>query len=166
MHDCCSGHSRQDDQYKPDKETGKHRGDQTRGTSGRGAEFLPDENAPQGGDHGRALAQAVGNGEAGATRGDDVERHANAPDESTQDAGKVRADAASEIIRVGDGRSYERLPHKECVDDEVAEEDADGKNKYGPIWTELSFFGARKIWIHRGGDKMVEKSHQHAAGNR
>ena len=54
-----------DDQRQADDEGDEHQRQQPRGAGRRAPEFLPDEHAPQRRDQRRALAQSVGDGEAG-----------------------------------------------------------------------------------------------------
>src|SRR5215472_2513996 len=158
--------SRHNNQRQADQKTGKHGANQRVRALGRAAKFLPDEDAPEGGDHRRALAESIGNRKARAARGDDVEGHANAPNQPAQDAGEVRPQTALEIVREGNRRADERLLHDEGAQNEIAQEDPHRKDENRRVWAKLSRLRQREVRIHRRGHETIEKAHGYAARQR
>ena len=129
------------------------------GTSG---EFLPNKDAPDGGDEGGALAEGVGDGGAGDTGGDDVEAESDHPNDAAEDTDEVELWCATEVVGVAEFAGA----HKDGVHDEVTGEDADAEDGEGDIGrehagldgvgVEIGRDAVEKLWIERTHDATSE----------
>src|SRR5262249_41563290 len=113
---------RHNNQRQPDQKARKHRANQTVRPLRRALELFPNKHAPKCRNHRRALPQAVGNRKTSAPSGDDVERHADSPNDAAENAREVRAQAALEIVAERNRRARKGLLHDEGAQNEIAEE--------------------------------------------
>src|SRR5205814_8496189 len=107
-------------------------------TARAGGELPPAEDAPAGRDHRGALPQAVRDRTTCRARGDQVERHADAPDTSAEAAGEMRAEVSLEITRTAHGSADEWLLHRQRIPHEIAEEYPDREHEHGRIGAHLA----------------------------
>src|SRR5512143_2211509 len=126
-----SHQTRRDDQRQPADEEHEHRRDQAARARGRARELLPDEDAPGRGDHGRTLAQAVGDREAGLLGGDQAHGHPDAPDEAAEHADEVQPGRSPAGVLAVAGRAAAYRPvHEEAVPAEVRDQDRRGEDEH------------------------------------
>src|ERR1700733_5598361 len=76
------------------------------------------------------------------------------------------AEIAAEISGEGHRSADEGSFHHDGIQDEIAQKNAYGENKYGAVWSEFSGSGLGKVRIHRGRDETIEEAHQQSAGDR
>ena len=149
------------DEPDTDDETGKHQCQQAVDLFGCAFEFFPDKHAPQRGDEGGALPQPVGDRIARFAGGNDAERHADAPDDATEDAHEMGFKVARKILLIGDRFAFDRLFHEDGVEDKVAQQDTQRKDDNCGIAGHFSGFRRNKVGGHRSGNESIERSHQH-----
>ena len=66
-------------QQNRQKVKNEHQGEKGFGAGIGAGEFFPDEDAPEGGDHGSGLTDGVGDGDASVVGGDEIEDCAGGP---------------------------------------------------------------------------------------
>ena len=98
-----------------DKEA-EHQGQQAVHLISGAFELLPDEDAPDGGYHRRALSQRIRDGSAGFARSDIAESRTQAPDGAAQDSHQVGFQIPLEILLVRNRLSHERITHHQGIE--------------------------------------------------
>ena len=94
------------DQKNREEVEDEHQSEKSLCTFIRAGEFFPDENAPEGGDHGSGLADGVGNCDAGEVGGDEIEDCAGGPDGAPEQAEDVAVHGAAKESAEGDGLAH------------------------------------------------------------
>src|ERR1035441_7728963 len=83
-------------QQDPQTVKDEHQSEGQPGRPPRACEFFPREYAPESGDHGRGLSDGVGNCYSSEAGGDQIENHADAPDESAEQSEGVAGNRSAE----------------------------------------------------------------------
>ena len=131
----------EDEDRQTDEVEQEHRGEQTVGAFGRAFEFPPDEDAPAGANHGRPLAQSVGESSASLGAGDDAKGHADIPDHPTEDSNQVKPGIAfGKIVAQGHWSAGNGLDHHDRVPKEIGEEQPGAEQHDGSIRAEFTGF--------------------------
>ena len=118
--------SGEDDESESGDEEKEHESQEQVGALVGALELLPDEHAPDGGDHRCSLAEGVGDGGSGFPGGDVAAGRAETPDGASEDAHHVGGEGAFEVLAVAYGLTDEGTAHGDGVEDEVAQQHADG----------------------------------------
>jgi hypothetical protein len=157
------------DGTEAEDEAKEHQGEElARGSRGSG-EFMPDEDAPGGGDHGGALSDGVG--DSGSDIGvrlrcDEVGNRAAAPYKAAEDAGDVPAHVGAPIVGSVDGRlAIERFFHEQQVGGNCGEQYSDGKEECHGVGVgtgRCECPGEDDSNKNRTGYERVEASHEKA----
>src|SRR5271154_1120329 len=85
----------------------------------RASELVPDENAPEGSDHGRRLSDRVGNGNANQAGGDKIEHRSHSPDHSSENSEKVIGAAGVEVGGRTERFADQGFPHQENIEEKT-----------------------------------------------
>src|SRR5882757_1073663 len=144
-------------QRQPEQKACKHRSNVAIRSLRGVAELFPDKHAPDRGNHRCALTQPVGDRKARAPGRDDVERHSDSPDNSAENSRQVGSQAALEIIGERNRGADKRFLHDECAQNEIAEENSNGKNENRRVRPELPRLRRGKVRIHRRGNEAVKE---------
>src|SRR5216683_3548296 len=134
----------------------EHKGEIGFGLAVGAAKFLPDQHAPEGSDHRRRLSDRVGNGDAGKSRGDEIEDSAQAPNAAAQKSEQVACCSPAKEIAEMNRLTDKRLLHEINVPEEAGKQCAQREEDPDTVWAEgvASRHGAR--------DEGRPKSHQDA----
>src|SRR5713226_3511865 len=120
------------------------------------AKFLPHQHAPESSDHRCRLSDRVGNGDAGKSRGDEIEDSAQAPNAAAQKSEQVAccrpAKEISEMNRLTD----KRLLHEINIPEEAGKQCAESEEHANTVWAE----GVASR--HSARDEGRPESHQDA----
>src|SRR6185437_7755763 len=131
----------------------------------RATKLLPDKHTPEGGNHGSALPETIGNRKPRTAGGDEIAGHSDSPDHSPQNTHQMVCKAPTHIVGKPQWRTVDRPLHGDDVPDETADEHTHCKHKYRSIVAHLAGHGQCRVVVHRGGNETVEDTHQQTASH-